>query len=378
MERHNSWHSTWSSPEDDSEEFNRSPLEPELETNSPDSPRPMLFRRCSSPDRHKRRRWTLALAITDEALTDEALVDELEKMRRRDRIWEWEWRRNPDSPLSPLYGYSQHRNVDSPTTDEAVDHRSAHLQFSSSTTIPLNIRWKIARHALLVCREIVRTERHYHSSLCILRSKETSTKPPALMTSYLPALIQCSETFLARIEKNPSAQGVADAFVAAQAGMEQALVSWCGVVGSFFVGTEDKTTKVKRLSGDEATALKKRVGSWGKRAKSFRSHSISRNKASDPTSHSKDKHNPRVRDLAILPSQQVVRYVLLYKGMMTAGCFQVCHQADVGVYCLDLLAHTPSPLASRDTVEQALQAALSIAQRCDKAQKNSSFLLPTS
>jgi len=313
--RHSSWRSTWSSPEDDSEEFNQSPLELALESPiDPVSLRPILFRRCPSPNRRKCKRWTLSLAIADEELTDEALIDEFEKMRRRSRIWEWEWRRNPDSPSSPPYDCSTHGHVESSTGENISTY---HIPRQPSLPdIPLNSRWKTARHALLICRELVRTERHYLSSLRTLRSKETLTMPPALMVSYLPALIQSSEVFLSRLEQNPSAKGVAEAFIADKTTIEQGLVSWCGVVGSFFIGAEGNEVKVDRAGCDEGTGLKRRVGSWGKKVKSLSSNSHpAGNIASGSSVRNNGKHKPRVRDLAILPSQRAVRYVLLYKGL---------------------------------------------------------------
>ena len=135
------------------------------------------------------------------------------------------------------------------------------------------------------------------------------------MISYLPALIQSSEAFVSKLEQNPSAKGVADAFVTVQVSMEQALVSWCGVVGSFFEVTDHS-------NHDGGVDLKKRVGSWGKKMKSLGSHSYSIHKtASEDTTHGKYKPKPRVRDLAILPSQRIVRYVLLYKGMALVSAF---------------------------------------------------------
>ncbi|TCD64313.1 hypothetical protein EIP91_004260 [Steccherinum ochraceum] len=60
-----------------------------------------------------------------------------------------------------------------------------------------------------------------------------------------------------------------------------------------------------------------------------------------------------VRELAIQPTQRVTRYVLQYR---------------------DLLNHTPVSSPSRALVERALEAALKMAQRCDRAQGNSAFL----
>ncbi|KAH9837271.1 uncharacterized protein C8Q71DRAFT_707077 [Rhodofomes roseus] len=68
--------------------------------------------------------------------------------------------------------------------------------------------------------------------------------------------------------------------------------------------------------------------------------------------HSKEKLWT-LRDLAIQPTQRVMRYVLQYK---------------------DLLAHTPVTSPSRGLVERALESAIRIAKKCDRAQGNSAFL----
>ncbi|KAG2084845.1 hypothetical protein BD769DRAFT_556322 [Suillus cothurnatus] len=59
-----------------------------------------------------------------------------------------------------------------------------------------------------------------------------------------------------------------------------------------------------------------------------------------------------VRDLAIQPTQRVMRYVLLYR---------------------DLLESTPLTSPSRALVERALEAATRIANKCDHAQGNAAF-----
>ena len=44
------------------------------------------------------------------------------------------------------------------------------------------------------------------------------------------------------------------------------------------------------------------------------------------------------------------------------------------VFLLDLLQHTPASSPSRALVERALESAVRIAQKCDRAQDNSAFL----
>lgn len=62
---------------------------------------------------------------------------------------------------------------------------------------------------------------------------------------------------------------------------------------------------------------------------------------------------PTVRDLAIVPAQRVVRYVLLFK---------------------DILDHTPEDVPTRPLIVQAFHEALRIAEKCDRAQGNAAFL----
>jgi len=62
---------------------------------------------------------------------------------------------------------------------------------------------------------------------------------------------------------------------------------------------------------------------------------------------------PAVRDLAILPTQRVMRFVLLYR---------------------DLLDNTPENSPTRPLVEKALEGAIRIADKCDRAQGNAAFL----
>lgn len=77
-----------------------------------------------------------------------------------------------------------------------------------------------------------------------------------------------------------------------------------------------------------------------------------------------------VRDLAIQPTQRVMRYAMLYRGEYFHSYLQT-HSTDASA---DLLAHTPHTSPSRALVESALEAAQRIAQKCDRAQNNAAFL----
>ncbi|KAF8808150.1 hypothetical protein BYT27DRAFT_6605086 [Phlegmacium glaucopus] len=71
------------------------------------------------------------------------------------------------------------------------------------------------------------------------------------------------------------------------------------------------------------------------------------------SSSSKPIRRPSVRDLAILPTQRVMRYVLLYR---------------------DLLANTPPSSSTYPIVERAVEVACRIAEKCDRAQGNAAFV----
>ncbi|KAF5368362.1 hypothetical protein D9758_002445 [Tetrapyrgos nigripes] len=321
--------------------------------------------------------WTLAMVITDEDISDEILMENLEKMRAGQE--EWGWRKPPDlQDQNPL-------SADSPSPHEEPSEKSSEgvtsaeeeeedetsenadrdvRPFPRSGEHAMSSSWQMARRALLICRELVRTERRYLAGLNNLTSNETLTPPPSLMLQYVLPLIQVSKELLQLMEVNPSAKGVADAFISKAERLEDAMVSWCGVVGSFFTGPEGKRKGDFGRSKDgmeshesNATGIKRRVGSWGKRINSIKYRSSSSDsdstKSSSQRTRPNHKRKPSVRDLAIMPTQRVMRYTMLFR---------------------DLLVYTPSTSVSQTSVEQALEIALSLAQKCDRAQCNAAFL----
>ncbi|KAI0363150.1 hypothetical protein BV20DRAFT_1068665 [Pilatotrama ljubarskyi] len=82
-------------------------------------------------------------------------------------------------------------------------------------------------------------------------------------------------------------------------------------------------------------------------------HSSSASAHGHGKKHSEHDAKASVRDLAIQPTQRVMRYVLQYR---------------------DLLDHTPTTSPSRALVERAYEIALRIAKKCDRAQAHASFL----
>lgn len=344
-------------------------------TQSSDHPPPeitKLIRRDAAQESQgsgtvSRRRWTLAMAMTDEDITDEALVEELENMRTfqtwggsSDDIGQlWDIGETGDN--SPVYD-SETSNL--PYTPSLP---SFPLQHRLSTPAPAaNASWQTARRALLTCRELVRTERHYLHSLRTLFASETETPPPPLMLRYLAGLVTVSEGLLERMQENPSPWGVAAAFLGTEENLEMAFSEWCGVVGEWFDAecTPSRKLSKQRVMDRESSPLKRSASTWRKSMTtitnmdmsmsypppSFNGSFLSRKKTIVAA------RKPAIRDLAILPTQRVMRYVLLYR---------------------DLLAHTPSTSPSRALVERAAEAARRIAHKCDRAQGNSAFFIGT-
>lgn len=267
------------------------------------------------------RRWTLAMAITNDEISDEMFMDEVESMRSRGKFWET--RRSLDSPSSPRSPVGP--SIDSPTKSPSSPQLKHALPCLSDPL--LSATWQTARRALLICRELIRTERHYLASLFVLVSNGTATPPPALMLTYMPALVQASEDLLLKMEANPSAQGVAEAFMAGELSLESAFVAWCGVAGGFFsadgqaVRDRAASTSVLRETDSPITThmpLKRRVTTWVLARRN--STAKSRENAAGLRSVKLTERPravrslPSVRDLAILPTQRVMRYALLFKG----------------------------------------------------------------
>ncbi|EIN13894.1 hypothetical protein PUNSTDRAFT_140330 [Punctularia strigosozonata HHB-11173 SS5] len=276
--------------------------------------------------------------------------------------------------------------------------------------------WENVRKAILSCKDLIRTERAYQAKLCQLIDGETATPPPPLMQRYLPALINASQALLARLSEDPSAWGVSAAFVGIEEQLEQAFVAWCGIVGEFFIDrpqermvrkivktppasllkvgstlrparprTRSGKIHIERADTSPAASLRaKRRLTQASAARESRSFDMKRvedeswpdsptrsffsatfgNASSaklNPAASSgsgaapyQPRSLPTVRELAIQPVQRVMRYVLHYR---------------------DLLSYTPANSPSRSLIERALQVAERIAQKCDRAQDNSSFLL---
>jgi hypothetical protein len=159
-----------------------------------------------------------------------------------------------------------------------------------------------------------------------------------LVKTYVPALVNTSERLLRHMLDDPSAWGIASAFVKCEAALENALVSWCGIVGALFVG-QTRTKGLARAGSFGSQREGARSVIWGgakvmvdgmRRRNSTSSvpgYPLTRTRSLSPvrpfstmlmrsksTGKETEGTKPSVRELAILPTQRVMRYVILYRG----------------------------------------------------------------
>lgn len=275
-----------------------------------------------------RRRWTLAMAISDEGITDEVLVGQLERMRARrgldghNTLEAGIWNSSNMLPLTPPLSSIYYAS--SPLSESAGE---------SPSPVP---DWQNSRRVMLTCRELVLTERHYLSSLLDLVLGKTRMPASPLMIIYAQGLVKTSQALLDKMEKDPSARGVTQAFLQTGEVLETALVEWCGHVGNWFTSnvgggikklSKSHTRESLRISNSISARFSISSVSSGQSIKcnSRQSASIqpplSRVSSSNTSSSSDDGCQPSkfersstIRDLAILPTQRVTRYVLLFRG----------------------------------------------------------------
>ena len=87
------------------------------------------------------------------------------------------------------------------------------------------------------------------------------------------------------------------------------------------------------------------------------------------------RETPRIwsfQDLAILPTQRVMRYVLLFRGTRSlSNCVRIYRPPYR--LLIDLLANTSETCCNRPMIEEALAAATRIVEKCDRAQGHTAF-----
>ncbi|KAF9245875.1 hypothetical protein BU15DRAFT_58813 [Melanogaster broomeanus] len=354
-----------------------------------------LRHRQSSSDQSRHNGMTMD--VDDDSVSDDVMVDRLERIRRMDRLTEQG--RDSSPPRSSVTAHSS--RLGGRRTSCTSPLHLWHSESNKVLSLPLipdnhtsdsedAATWQAARKTLLCIREIVRTERKYHDGMQMLLNSQTTAPPPPSMLTYVPALVRTSEMLLKGFLEDPSAWGVSTTFMACEDELEATMVSWCAVVGTFF--TEGNNAEAGRLTGrrrlhksgtmsgsqtvmsnpsspvaKESTIKEgKRISdeSWrtGENARgdsesqitlpALSSWKLVSGAGQEPNGQSPSRRFS-VRDLAIQPTQRVMRYVLLYR---------------------DLLNCTPSASPSRPLVECALEVATRIANECDGAQRNPAFL----
>lgn len=185
------------------------------------------------------------------------------------------------------------------------------------------------------------------------------------MAPYVSALVRASEMLLKSFLEDPSAWGVSTAFVTSEDELEATMVSWCAVAGGFFTDENDRqssgltgkwrlrksgmmsssspsVTKQTPISltpqlppmfsmSSTAGKIKERMGEhycagqYTQTGQERKTTSVSVQKPESTNSQTLPGQPPSrklsVRDLAIQPIQRVMRYVLLYRGMLCRSHF---------------------------------------------------------
>ncbi|KAF5388480.1 hypothetical protein D9757_004717 [Collybiopsis confluens] len=317
---------------------------PALHSELPSLQRPQLVRKqwepggrlsMNHPSTHAsiQRRWTLAMAMTSNELTDEVFVAEVEKIRQVSlhlfqenevrsgssrsvegtggfRGWEFGYLDpdsedvsvNEDDDAEAWEGYSTpmldlNQSISTTGMSEGLitgPPSMVHIGLPRSVSSVANHSpytdpdkvWSSALHALLVTRDLLRTERNYldqiktllSSSPCVMTPAtqafvETTflwgapdsslsssgfhadpmapVPPPPLMHAYLLSLITLSCSLLKEWEREPTVNGVGQIFVSKEEEIERVFVGWCGVVGGWMTEQKVDRRRNANLSEDD-------------------------------------------------------------------------------------------------------------------------------
>ncbi|KAJ3793142.1 hypothetical protein GGU11DRAFT_800854 [Lentinula aff. detonsa] len=304
----------------------------------------------TSVEARSQRRWTLALAMTSDDLTDEVFVEKVERLRRDSvrvtfehesyesksrsvegvggfRGWEFGYL-DPDTDsdwggeeegyedeeiFGDDYDGAERSMPNLPrslSTQSALMNMGFPRSLSSDHTNNSNAdpakAWSSALHAMLITRDLLRTEKNYLNQLKVLLSsspcvmtpsaqavaetsflwgipgdsllsssgiasttgllnlatvdsgKSTSSAlpwpnypPPSLMHTYLLSLIALSISLLSEWEKDPTMAGAGRVLVEKEEEIERVFVGWCGVVGGWFAQNDDGSGKKGKWSVEE-------------------------------------------------------------------------------------------------------------------------------
>lgn len=198
---------------------------------------------------------------------------------------------------------------------------------------------------------------------------QISDAVPDLLLQYIPDLIYASNFLSAQFNEDMSASGVSEAFLKAESLLVPAFIAWSSVIGTFFgfestlttsrnhkrkltgssMVTEDKqlvtpsgTVRLRRFSARSrhesftsypstpvkaSSPIDPSATTMGLPQTSSRQSSMTSDERESPVSgkkHARKRETrlqdrrrfPPFREFAILPTQRVTRYVLLYKGAL--------------------------------------------------------------
>lgn len=162
----------------------------------------------------------------------------------------------------------------------------------------------------------------------------------SILVDHLPRLVETSRAFTARLEEDPSAWGVSVAFLGVEEQLESALVEWSGVVGKVISSLQNKGDS-QGTSEDGHTSS---AGSGSAASSWIRRRSATASAAAQPfqlnltmtpvIGGSKDKKTARMtkskrlteQDVVIMPTQRVLRYVLMYRGKIVGSLLSLLHR----------------------------------------------------
>lgn len=231
------------------------------------------------------------------------------------------------------------------------------------------------------------------------KTSEESFQHIGLLARHLPELITLSNQLSQRLDDDPSAYGVAVAFISLETELESVFVAWSRVYpyvlksikknkssreqkekrnkrgkSMSFVETSKSshldhslqsphgmvesytTTKKGRVKTEPTRPTHEKALNKKKKQKAIE-ESLEKLTMNDSQVHQR----LRLNDVAVMPSQRVTRYVLLLKGRSAFT------QQYVPYTHLDLSKHTPETALARGLIDRALKGAQKIANDCNDA-----------
>ena len=367
------------------------------------------------------RRWTLSSALTDEGISDEGLVKELERMRE---VVEWDCA-PIDKDGHDFLSSSPPPSPSNPSDPWLITQRA----LLTTRELILTERHYLSSLLLLLCSDSTLTP---VPEMMVSHAKELIDVSKRLLKGMEgePSARGVAEVFV-EVGGGLGVNGAEDAFV----GWCSAVGGWfqddlpdtqavvdvkkkrkgcesgggsgeypsmiaeyegSGPDGVTFPTTNEhahtsplmRTVSTWRKSMPSVTGLGE-VGVWRRDSKdkdeggstcgrgrmAFDEVQSSSPTSMTSTSVVKPTRKLAVRDLAILPTQRVTRYVLLYRGMFFKKIFPLqSKNLNISLFDVDLLANTPPSSSSHPIVERAVEAACRIAEKCNRAQGNAAFV----